>query len=108
MKLKPTLRALLATTLFFLTATASLLMSANTRLSRIIDRLRTVLKELEDATILNLNNSIASQGTLQSEFTDDGVHLNEAAYDVWASMVKATMAGGDSFRPPAPSTPRRR
>lgn len=34
---------------FFLTATASLLMSANNRLSRIIDRLRVVLKELEDA-----------------------------------------------------------
>lgn len=33
---------------FFLTATASLLMSANTRLARVIDRLRTVLKELED------------------------------------------------------------
>lgn len=33
---------------FFLTATASLLMSANNRLARIIDRLRTVLKELED------------------------------------------------------------
>lgn len=33
---------------FFLTATASLLISANNRLSRIIDRLRTVLKELED------------------------------------------------------------
>jgi hypothetical protein len=33
---------------FFLTATASLLMSANTRLARVIDRLRVVLKELED------------------------------------------------------------
>ena len=35
---------------FFLTATASLLMSANTRLARVIDRLRGVLAELEDAT----------------------------------------------------------
>jgi hypothetical protein len=35
---------------FFLTATASLLMSANNRLARIIDRLRTVLKELEDTS----------------------------------------------------------
>jgi hypothetical protein len=34
---------------FFLTATASLLMSANTRLARIIDRTRTLLKELTDA-----------------------------------------------------------
>ncbi|MCY7354329.1 MAG: DUF2721 domain-containing protein [Lysobacter sp.] len=33
---------------FFLTATASLLMSANNRLSRIIDRLRVVLMELEE------------------------------------------------------------
>ena len=35
---------------FFLTATASLLMSANQRLARVIDRLRTVLKELEDTS----------------------------------------------------------
>ncbi len=35
---------------FFLTATGSLLMSANNRLARVIDRLRTVLKELEDTT----------------------------------------------------------
>lgn len=33
---------------FFLTATASLIMSANTRLARVIDRLRSILKELED------------------------------------------------------------
>lgn len=35
---------------FFLTATASLLMSANNRLARVIDRLRQVLKELEDTS----------------------------------------------------------
>ena len=34
---------------FFLTATSSLLMSANTRLARIIDRTRVLLKELADA-----------------------------------------------------------
>ena len=33
---------------FFLTATASLLLSANNRLARIIDRARTLLKELVD------------------------------------------------------------
>ena len=35
---------------FFLTATASLLGTANSRLARVIDRLRSVLKELEDTT----------------------------------------------------------
>lgn len=35
---------------FFLTATASLLTSANTRLARVIDRLRNILKELEDSS----------------------------------------------------------
>ena len=34
---------------FFLTATASLLLSANNRLARIIDRARTLLKEMQDA-----------------------------------------------------------
>lgn len=33
---------------FFLTATASLLGTANSRLARVIDRLRSILKELED------------------------------------------------------------
>ena len=33
---------------FFLTATASLLLSANNRLARIIDRARTLLRELAD------------------------------------------------------------
>ena len=32
---------------FFLTATASLLMSANSRLARVVDRLRSLLRELE-------------------------------------------------------------
>jgi hypothetical protein len=60
-------------------------------------------KEFQEVTILNLNNTIAPQGTLQNRYSDDGVHLNEAAYDVWANLVKGTMAGGDSFRPPPPS-----
>ena len=42
-----TLTAMLAPA-FFLTATASLLLSANNRLARIIDRARTLLKELKD------------------------------------------------------------
>lgn len=35
---------------FFLTATASLLGTANSRLARVIDRLRNILKELEETT----------------------------------------------------------
>lgn len=50
---------------FFLTATASLLMSANNRLARIIDRARTLLKELSEAgddhDIATLNKRIALQ-----------------------------------------------
>ena len=42
-----TLTAMLAPA-FFLTATASLLLSANNRLARIIDRARTLLKEMQD------------------------------------------------------------
>jgi hypothetical protein len=50
---------------FFLTATSSLLMSANTRLARIIDRTRTLLKELAEADdpeeSKHLDNRIALQ-----------------------------------------------
>lgn len=47
-----TLAAMLAPA-FFLTATASLLMSANNRLARVVDRLRSVLKELAEAEDAN-------------------------------------------------------
>jgi lysophospholipase L1-like esterase len=56
-------------------------------------------EQLENASVINMNNTIAPQGTLLHRYTNDGVHLNAAAYDVWAGMVKSAMAGGDSFRP---------
>ena len=46
---------------FFLTATASLLMSANSRLARVVDRLRSLLRELE---------SIESDGDDEREMLD--------------------------------------
>jgi len=36
---------------FFLTATASLLMSANNRLARVVDRLRNLLRELDEGDL---------------------------------------------------------
>lgn len=46
---------------FFLTATASLLMSANTRLARVVDRLRALLRELD---------SVESEGAAERELLD--------------------------------------
>ncbi len=46
---------------FFLTATASLLMSANTRLARVVDRLRSLLHEL---------NSVEAEGAADRELLD--------------------------------------
>ncbi|MDQ3511902.1 MAG: DUF2721 domain-containing protein, partial [Pseudomonadota bacterium] len=46
---------------FFLTATASLLMSANTRLARVVDRLRSLLHEL---------NSVGAEGAADRELLD--------------------------------------
>lgn len=68
------------------------LVSLNTRIE----------KEFEQATILNINNTIAPQGTLLNNYTTDGSTLNEKAYDVWAGQIKASMAGGDAYRPSAP------
>lgn len=53
---------------FFLTATASLLMSANNRLARVVDRLRVLLHELDaggmdDAQIQRIDRRIAIQRT---------------------------------------------
>ena len=50
---------------FFLTATASLLTSANNRLSRINDRLRAVLKELEDTSDLEYRDVLERRITIQ-------------------------------------------
>lgn len=55
---------------FFLTATASLLMSANTRLARIIDRTRILLKELaesvdpEESSLLDRRIAVQRRRTL--------------------------------------------
>ena len=50
---------------FFLTATASLIASANQRLARIIDRLRTVLKELEDTADAEYRTVLEARITIQ-------------------------------------------
>ncbi|MBB1060463.1 DUF2721 domain-containing protein [Marilutibacter spongiae] len=50
---------------FFLTATASLLMSANARLARVIDRARTLLQELESASDEQELRRIESQIAIQ-------------------------------------------
>ena len=54
---------------FFLTATSSLLMSANTRLARIIDRTRVLLKELAEADDLEESDLLDQRIALQRRRT---------------------------------------
>ena len=66
---------------FFLTATASLLLSANNRLARIIDRARTLLKELQDiqgknqvkAEVKSRINSFLKTGKVNNVYLTDFV-----------------------------------
>lgn len=37
---------------------------------------------------IDMNKQLSKRGILQSEYTSDGVHLNNAAYRLWATAVK--------------------
>ena len=41
--------------------------------------------------MVDLNPQIAPQGVLLQEFTTDGVHFSESAYDYWASSLKSVL-----------------
>ncbi len=56
----------------------------------IIDELNTFLNEYctENGQVyIDLNAKLSSNGKLREEFTPDGVHINEKAYDIWAGMI---------------------
>jgi lysophospholipase L1-like esterase len=41
--------------------------------------------------MVDLNPQIAPQGVLLQEFTTDGVHFSESAYNYWASSLKSVL-----------------
>lgn len=45
-----------------------------------------------DLTFLDINSKLSGNTGLKPEFTYDGLHLNEAAYDVWAEEVRSVLA----------------
>jgi len=46
------------------------------------------LKEQFDFQVIDLNPILAPRGVLLSEFTTDGVHLSELAYEKWGALIK--------------------
>jgi lysophospholipase L1-like esterase len=39
--------------------------------------------------VVDLNSEIAPHGALLPKFTTDGVHLSEAAYDIWTARLRS-------------------
>lgn len=58
------------------------------------DRLNELLSDYANANnirTINLNPIIAPNKSLLPEYSKDGVHLTEAAYDIWAKEIKKVM-----------------
>jgi lysophospholipase L1-like esterase len=59
----------------------------NQLVSSMNQQLRMIAKE-EGAIFLDINNPLTLQdGTLQDEYTTDGVHLSDNAYRIWADSI---------------------
>lgn len=75
----------------------------NPELTPAIDRINQALHALaEDRSIslLNINAKLVDQeGLLLKTMSDDGLHLNEAAYEVWAEAIKPILL--ERLGPPA-------
>ena len=59
-----------------------------------IDRLNELLSfyaNTNNIRIINLNPIIAPKKSLLPEYSKDGVHLTEAAYDIWAKEIKKVL-----------------
>lgn len=83
---------------FFLTATASLLMSANNRLSRVIDRLRVVLKELEDSSDPEYRAVLESRIVVQRRRTLLILRGSQLLYVAISCFVGTSLTvAGDAF-----------
>lgn len=42
----------------------------------------------ENILYIDLNKKLASKGFLEDEFTNDGIHLNEKAYEIWYKSIE--------------------
>jgi lysophospholipase L1-like esterase len=63
------------------------LVPQRSRPSSAIDSLNARLAALHP-TAINLNPTLAANGSLLAEYTTDGVHLTPAAYGVWAVALR--------------------
>ena len=83
---------------FFLTATASLLMSANARLARVIDRARTLLGELEHAANDHERERIESQIAIQRRRSRITLYGGQLLYTAVSCFVGTSLTvAADAF-----------
>ncbi len=69
--------------------------NSDTLNNRKVDSLNTLVKELarqKQVDYLELNDVLAANGFLKTEYTTDGTHLTDIAYPLWAKKVKAILA----------------
>lgn len=56
-----------------------------------VNKLNKKIKQLaneKNIVYINLNKKLALNDFLNKEFTTDGIHLNEKAYDIWYDLIK--------------------
>lgn len=83
---------------FFLTATGSLLMSANNRLARVIDRARALIRELEDERDEAERHSLESRIALQRRRSRIILRGSQLLYAAITCFVGTSLTvAGDAF-----------
>jgi hypothetical protein len=83
---------------FFLTATAALLTTANARLSRVIDRVRSLLRELEECSIDDSRQKLESLIGLQRRRIRLILRASQLLYVAISCFVGTSLSlAGDAF-----------
>lgn len=78
--------------------TSTVYTSPDTFINKKVDSLNILVKEIatqKNVQYVDLNDKLAANHCLKSEYTIDGIHLTENAYPIWAEKVKAILAEHD-------------
>jgi hypothetical protein len=57
------------------------------------NQLIAALAQARGAAVIDLNSQISRDGIRRAEYTSDGVHLTDAAYDIWAEALAKQLLG---------------
>ncbi|WPB55256.1 GDSL-type esterase/lipase family protein [Xylophilus sp. GOD-11R] len=69
--------------------TAPTNMAVNEKVTRLNTLLRQLCEQTRRCTFVDMNTALAPSGQLAQQFTQDGLHLNQAGYEAWFAELKS-------------------